>query len=478
MTLVVEGDSTPGNEAYIHSNYSGSKGPVTPGNSDSVRAAPPTATLPAEWVTVDYEWADGCSVKSITVVDANGDPVPITTNTNGPGRKGQLVFPMVDSDVTVTIVYQNDPNPPTFDAILHVIDLDDPAASNDSWGQLTWTGTGVWTGAGATTGEIHSHTMSTANPTLKPGEEILKVPGGETVTVDALAETGTYIKAAYVLYRSMGQMISFDFGLPTGTTGFQGAQKDTFTMPYGQADVYVYFTKVPPITNDYAAVLMLDSPSTDTTSTATITNENARPTQIDTATVTANTPPDGHGYVTATDKDTITITVHPATGYVIDSVLMTPLGIAVEQGGTVALTKQPDGSYTFTMPAQNVAVRVKLRRGSSGDYRVTLHYRMWNGDPVADATKDWAMLSFADDSNPARWDTDGEFRMVPELAQVTLGVSVTDPNLVLAAYALQEPGIMVPFTGPALEGTTEVVSTPDQTLAAGMMKVVSASARV
>jgi len=461
VTLVVEGDSTPGNEAYIHSNYSGSKGPVTPGNSDSVRAAPPTATLPAEWVTVDYEWADGCSVKSITVLDANGDPVPFTQNKNDPSRKGQLVFPMVNSDVVVTIVYQNDPNPPTFDAILHVIDLDDPAASNDSWGKLTWTGTGTWAGAGTTTGDIYSHTVgSTGNP----GEEILKVPGGETVTVDALAETGTYIKAAYVLYRSMGQMINFNFGLPTGTVGFQGAQQDSFTMPYGQADVYIYFTKVPPTTNDYAAVLMLESPSADTTSTATITNDNARPTQIGTATVTANTLPD-HGYVTATDGDTITVTVHPATGYVIDSILMTPLGIAVEQGGTVALTQQPDGSYTFTMPAQNVAVRVKLRRGSSGDFRVTLHYRMWNGDQIVeDPKKTWAMLSFADDSNPARWDTDGEFRMVPELAEVTLGVSLDDPNLVLAAYALQEPGVMVPFTGPALEGTVEGNSLLDDTL--------------
>lgn len=460
VNLVVEGDATDGNKAYIHSDYSGKKGPVTPGHSDSVQAAPPTATLPAEWVTVDYEWADGCSVKSITVVDANGDPVPFTQSTNDPNRKGQLVFPMVDSSVTVTIVYQNDPNPPKYDAVLHVIDLDDPAASNASWGKLTWNGTD--------TGETHSFTPPRSPEAiamgLGNGEEVLRVPTGETVTVDADAEAGTYIKAAYVLYRDMGQMISFDFDLPAGgTIGFQGHQTDTFTMHPGRVDVYIYFTKVQPTTNDYAAVLMLDSPNTDTTSTATITNENARPTQIGTATVTANTPPDGHGYVTATDKDTITITVHPATGYVIDSVLMTPLGIAVEQGGTVALTKQPDGSYTFTMPAQNVAVRVKLRRGSSGDYRVTLHYRMWNGDPVADATKDWAMLSFADDSNPARWDTDGEFRMVPELAQVTLGVSVTDPNLVLAAYALQEPGIMVPFTA-ALEGTTEVVSTPDHNL--------------
>ena len=83
---------------------------------------------------------------------------------------------------------------------------------------------------------------------------------------------------------------------------------------------------------------------------------------------------------------------------------------------------------------------------------------------VEDPKKTWAMLSFADDSNPARWDTDGEFRMVPELAEVTLGVSLDDPNLVLAAYALQEPGVMVPFTGPALEGTVEGNSLLDDTL--------------
>ena len=460
VTLVVEGDATVGNQAYIHSDYSGKKGPVTPGHSAGVEAAPPTAALPAEWVTVDYEWADGCSVKSITVVDANGDPVPFTQSTNDPNRKGQLRFPMVDSEVTVTIEYQNVPDPPKYDAVLHVIDLDDPAASSASWGKLTWGGTD--------TGETHSFTPPRSPEAiamgLGNGEEVLKVPTGETVTVDADAEPGTYIKAAYVLYRDMGQMIRFDFDLPAGGgIGFQGRQTDTFTMHPGRVDVYIYFTKVQPVTNDYAAVLMLDSPNTDTTSTATITNENARPTQLATATVTANTPPD-HVYVTATDTDVITVTVHPATGYVIDSILMTPLGVAVPQGGAVALTKRPDGSYTFTMPAQNVAVRVKLRRGSSGDYRVTLHYRMWDGKPVANAAKDWAMLSFDDDANPARWNTDGEFRMVPEMAKVTLGVSVTDPNLVLAAYALQEPGIMVPFAS-ALEGTTEVVSTPDHTLA-------------
>lgn len=477
VTLVVQGDGTAGNQAYIHSDYSGSKGPVTPGNSDVVRAAPPTATLPAEWVTVDYEWADGRSIKSITVVDTNGTPVPFTTNQNDPSRKGQLTFPMVDSDVTVTIVYQNDPNPPTYDAVLHVIDLDDPATSDDSWGKLTWTGTGVWAGAGTTTDEIHSFTQSTANPTLGPGEEILKVPGGEIVTVDALAQSGTYIKAAYVLYRSIGQMIDFNFGLPNGTTGFQGGQQDTFVMPYGQVDVYVYFTRTPPETNDYAAVLMLDSPSGDTASTATITNENATTTQIPTATVTANTPPD-HGFVTAKDGNTIKVTVNPATGYVIDSVLMTPLGIAVEQGGSVALTKQPDGSYTFTMPAQNVAVRVKLRRGSSGEYRATLHYRMWTGDPVADPEKDWAMLSFADDSNPARWNIDGEFRMVPERAEVTLGVSMDDPNVVLSAYVLQANGGMVPFTKPPLEGTKEGNSKVDDTLTDGETTFVMPAADV
>lgn len=459
-TLIAEGDNTVGNQAWIRSVYSGQKGPVSPvappNNSTSVQAAAATAAQPAEWVYVDYEWADGCTVQSVTVVDAAGNPVPFTQELNdNTTRHGKIRFPMVDSNVTVTVIYQKDPEPlPKYPVVLHVTDLGpDGAVDPQNWSKVTWD---------VDQREVHANGDNEADP--------LMVPAGETVDVDIHAEPGVYIQAAYVLYRDGGQMLYFNLEPDVPGPGFTGDKADDFVMHPGRVDVYVYYTRTKPLSNDYAAVLMLDSPSEDTASTATITNQDADlGYQIGSATVIANTPANGHGYVTATEGDRIEVQVTPAPGYAIESILMTPLGTSSDQGGPVVTTRRGN-QYTFTMPAQNVAVRVKLRKSSTGEYKAWLHYRMAEWDPVKEEYKptdpktDWASLSYTGtDGVLVTWDVDNTFELVNEGAVVTLGASLDAPRWVLAAYVLREDGYMEPLSKP-LEMLQEGVSDPDDTL--------------
>ena len=483
VTLVAKGDEDAPtnpvdkeNKATIKSEITATQGPVYPvtlPNSATVQAAPPTATLPAEWVTVDYSWADGYYVESITVLDNAENLVPYTQNFNDPTtRKGQIVFPAVDADVTVTITWGT--TLPKYEAVLHVIDLDDPDVNDDSWGQLTW--------LNPPTGDPDKHQTAQVGALPTPGgTEILMVPAGEKVRVDAHAQdkgtgTPTYIQAAFVLHRASGQMISFNFtpdDPADPTSAFTGDKNAEFIMHQGRNDVYIYYTKDPQKLTDYAAVLMLDSPASDTTSTATITRTPLRTdlgeTAVPSDTVTANDTVKTHGYVTATDGDTITVSVTPAPGYSIESILMTPLGTASEQGGSVVITRTGN-TYTFTMPAHNVAVRVKLKEGSDKEYKATLHYKLAefqdDGSVVikdVDITKDWAQASYTQGGSTVVWNEDDSFELVPEGTTVEVGASITGTDLVLAAYVLEENGDMVPLSK-TLEGLTEQhVTAPDNT---------------
>ena len=466
VTLIAASDpnvtipsTATGNRATVTTAYSGQSTVVHPPqgtpNTAVAQAAAATANIPAEWVTVDFGWEDGYSIASVVVVDASNNPVPFTQTVNDTAnRKGQITFPMVDANVTVTVTWST--TLPKYEAVLHVIDLDNPAASPDSWGQLTWLNPPL-----AETSTQTSEVKALPSP---GGTETLMVPAGETVQVDAKAEAGTYIQAAFVLWRSAGQMVRFDFDPNTSGVGFSGHKTDTFVMQPGRNDVYIYYTKVEPVITDYSAVVMLDSPSADTSSTATIERTRAGITTSSMSdTVTANDAAKTHGYVTAHDGDTITVTVTPANGFTIESVLMTPLGTSSDQGGSVVLNRVGN-TYTFTMPAHNVAVRIKLREGNETEYKATLHYGMATINPdgsittgPADTTKDWASASYTWGGSDTTWNTDGEWKMVPEGTDVTVGASITGTDYVFAAYVLRENGDMVPLSK-ALEGLTETDS--------------------
>lgn len=486
LTATGNADSAGGNNAYMTNGYTHDTSVLvypngytayTP-NTDTIQAAPATTDHSAEWVIVDYAWVSGSCVKSVTVKDSAGNPIPFTQLLNDTAnRRGQITFPMVNSDpVYVNVEWANEADLPKYDAILHVIDLDNPAASNDSWGKLTWNGSTPAT----TTGEYTSKTPSTTG--LGLGEEKIQVPAGETVTVDVFAQeqglpNQTYIKAAYVLCRADGQMIKLNLtpdDPSDPTSAFTGSKTADFVMHPGQNDVYVYFTKDPQKLTDYAAVLMLDSPSSDRSSTATISRP-ARTGESGTEisdSVRANV--DDHGYITATKGELITITVRPAEGYTIDSVLMTPLGIEESQGGTVKLNgavANTDGSftYTFQMPAENVAVRVKLKEGIvPKKYKAYLNYGLveFNADGTVKSTTvltgdkttgDWAQASFVDGASTVEW-YDSTPREVANGKTVTVGAQVIPDHYILAAYVLTDEGTLVSLSD-ALEGLIDQNST-------------------
>lgn len=453
-----------GNSADLTNEYTGETGdktvyPDSTNNTTTVDAAPATTTTAAEWVKVDYRWAEGYCVKTITVKDAAGNNVPFTQNENQAGRTGEIRFPMVNSDnVKVTVEWAKEEDLLKYKAILHVIDLDDPAMSNDSTGKLTWTT--------ETTGDINSVYRSTKDTSLKPGEEYIEVPAGERVDVNIKAQSGTYIKAAYVLYREGGQMIRFNL-TPDANGDFVGEHNDFFIMHRGQCDVYVYFTTVKPDSNDYSAVLMLDSDTDDTVSTATISRlARTGETVGASATVTANV--DDHGYITATKSETITVSVKPASGYVLDYILMTPLGIEASQGGTVVLkditaTAGTDGyTYTFEMPAENVAVYVKLKKGTdTTKYKAYLNCYFIDLDTtphtvtaVTDQNGSWTQVSFKDGASLVQWWECGTYREVPEHTEVTVDAMLKADNWILAAYVLNDNGELVSLNE-AMEGKTD-----------------------
>ena len=465
-TLVTDDDDNyaAGNQAQISSAYSGHSKWVSPSPStatdgldrDSVEAAPATATDPAEKVTVNYKWDVDSSIASITVALLDGTPVPFTQNsTDLTNRTGEIEFPMVDGNVIVTVLYRHDPDPVGYDAVLHVIDMDSNEETTitditgTSWASLTWAA-----GPGSpTTGQV----TALASPGNK---ETLKVPAGQTVTVDAdTVSSGVYLWAGYVIYRQGGQMINFNFKPNTSGVGFSGEKTADFIMHPGVNDVYVYFTKTPPTENDFSAVLMVDSPAGDTQSSATISTgrEELKPNE---ATVVANTDPD-HGYVVATKGNTITVTVNPAAGYAINSVLMTPLGIMDDSKvPPVPLVPTRTGNtYTFTMPGQNVAILVKLKTSSAGEHTATLHYASADLNDTT-YTRDLARANLYFDQGFT--DVNGGQLKVDENTKMTLDVLInntTNPEttyLVLSAYVLRPDGTMVPLDN-SLEGTKDTV---------------------
>lgn len=446
-TLVTEGHYHENNNAKIHSDFSGWSRDVSPtpstatGGFDrtSVQAAPATATDPAEWVTVNYEWDESSAVDHVTVTYSDGiTEVPFTQNEDLEARKGEITFPMVDSNVIITVHYKNDPTPTTYDAVLHVIDMDtNTEITGVSWASLTWKA-----GAGSpTTGQV------TALAPFPGNEKILKVPAGQIVTVDAdTVGAGVYLWAGYVIYRQGGQMIRFEFDPDDPGPGFTGAKTDTFVMHPGRNDVYVYFTKTKPNETDYSAVLMVDSPAADKKSFATMTTSGDAGQK---ATVVANTDPD-HGYIVATKGDTITVVVTPDVGYTVDSILMTPLGVKDENGIPIVPT-QVGNVYSFTMPAQNVAIRVKLKISSAGDYVATLHYGSVDGDDGYTPEQAKAILGY----DTVSTDVNGGQLKVDENTTMDLSVCLSNEYLVLSAYVLKPNGEMVPLAD-SLEGVKDV----------------------
>lgn len=479
-TLVVTGAPTnnPGNFATISSPISG-KSPNVYVNDPprSVQARPNM-----DWITVDYAWDTATSsIASITVKTTAGVDVPFTQNAvdlvNG---TGQIILPMATQDVIVTVTYRNDPEPVRYDVILHV--LDHTAAGTldvtQAYGQIDCA-----VGTPATSGQVE--------PDPNPGQTFtMTVPAGQSVDVSAWWDatvTDLKLEAAYVIYEQGGQMVNLN--LPN--TGANPAADSFLTHP-GRNDVYVAFTDKNLPTNPHTAVLMLKAPE-DNAGSAGISAGGVYGTGYDQDSLSqAN-----HGYasVVAGEGDMVHINVIPNSGYIIDHILVTPLGFPLETAPAYAFT-QNGNAYSFHMPHCNVAITVYLKRGTNSNARVILHYLQ---DPDLNnprsQVEDYAKLSWqpaggpvhaiwADDNPNAPAGTTGvdahdwgnvSDMMVQVGAEVTLSATL-DTNAttgrsdaILAAYVLWN-GALVPLTpkhpadrngNTGLEGVEENASQTD-----------------
>lgn len=503
-TLVVDGaPDRPENNAQITSGYTGTKGPITPDDTPvSVRAA-----AGREWVTVDYTWYEGTpdldpsdpnyippnSVASVTVKDLAGNDVPFTQV-----DPKQITLPMVAKDIIITVTYRPDPEPVGYDVVLHVIDKDgkpvitgplDPDDDtqsnwNTNYAQVTYDPAAPYNdpdaGAYATTGRV-------APATGKGNSATIQAPAGKLVdlTVNSdIADAGgkVFIHSAYVLYEHGGQMIRCNLTPDDKENparpgpGFSGHKTSQFAVHPGRNDVYVTLTRQDPETDkdEFSAVLMLKGAGSDLTSHASIcvgtdyTNASRKDS------LTINDPDKSHAYVTATRREDITVSVYPAPGYVVDYVLMTPLG-----DPTNPTPVRMDNTYSFKMPGHNVAITVFLKEKNDNNYRATLHFTQVGSTATTDGvdtakveranraelawTPDGAaspevIRAYAETSASAAGDPSME---VAERSTVTVRATLDDPYTVLAAYVLRGT-VLVPL-GPSLEGGVEGASLGDNT---------------
>jgi len=126
---------------------------------------------------------------------------------------------------------------------------------------------------------------------------------------------------------------------------------------------------------------------------------------------------------TATVDDQIVITVTPEYGYVIDNVF-----VSTASGEHIALSKDDDGKYHFTMPAEDVTVTATFVKEI---YTVT--FKDWNGDILEVDYVDYKDAATAP-ADPERegytfigWDTD--FSEVTKDLLVTAQYEIITSNL-------------------------------------------------
>ena len=480
-TLVVAGAPTGDatNRSVIASPRSGVSSPVYVGGTPQSVVARPVM----DWVTTDYYWNTNGSayIKSVTVTTVSGTAVPFTQNVDPATGHGQITFPMVDENVTVRVEYTT-VKPQGEEIYLHVIDATTGAEvpiGAGAQGSLTYTSPVPAVYASWTSGNQTPLRRDAVNPwgnTTGP----YYAPAGHQVSVAAqVLAGGVHIESAYVLYEAGGQMI--EMNLPAAAAA-AGNASENFVVHPGRNDVYITFTRRTPAPNEHAAVLMLKAPEDDAGKASICVGSDYDNALTDTVGVPRRDKLDqanhGHARVVAVQNEHITVQVAPAEGYVIDYVLVTPLGFPLQSQPVYHYT-QVGNTISFEMPHCNVAVTVVLKRGTNRFYDATLHYVNDALPPAAPAiqTVNYAQLAWVDgannntiraDEDPGTTEANATTTSIREGTMVDfsafLGNAPTDPahpDTILSAFVLWN-GTLVNLT-PALEGvhaTTAAVTNP------------------
>lgn len=420
-----------------------------------------------DWITVNYyRNTANAYIKSVTVKTAGGDDVPFTQLEDPVTGQGTITFPMVNENVSVTVEYDTEPH--DAEIYLHVID-----ATSDSETEI---GAGAWAKLTYQAfADPDSWGMGNINPARRTdaapwGNTVgaYYAPAGQRVGLTTSAMTDIYLRSAYVIYNGVGQMVDLRNEPAAGVN-----QQKSFVVHPGRNDVYVIFTRTEPDPKDHTAILMLRAPEDDAgrASIAVGDTYNGTPSDRD----RLNEANHGHAQVIARQGDKVIIQVAPAEGYVIDKVLVTPLGFPLQSHAAYHYT-MVGNTISFDMPHRDVAITVILKRGTNQHYQVKLHYVKDTVPTTAPAIQqvNYAQLDWTDgtaktlqaDENPdtsnIRPDMETEIR---EGTVVTLtghlGDSPADPahpDTILSAFVLRSNGTLVPLN-PPLEGEVAVDGT-------------------
>ncbi len=394
----------------------------------------------------------GYSIERIIVETTAGDPVPYTMD-----AAGNLSFPMVASNVNVSVKFKSG-NPPTYDLTLHV--KNDGVANGIA--SLTEQGTSpANTTGGVSGGNNYYNTRS------------IKVEAGRTVDLSAAAQNvGTYgIFDVYVVYGDSspyaGQFIPFgryDTTMSGGTTRaassvLRSLAADFVMQPY-DVDVYVFFAdnEFPPT----GTALWLSVIGPVGAGSATLTTDYVDDTGAAPLVINAGDPDD---YLPASPRSYASIDLAIAQGYVIESIVITPLGSDAD-GRLIGADL-----YTLTMPEHTIKVRITLKKSETTDFVATLHVANIDRDGRTLSTPNRAEIGWP--IAKTNW-TDGVTstdagKQNPHDGSVTLGnnqIIVPERQTVdiysylnatgyylLSVYVLSADGRMVALSGDPIEGT-------------------------
>lgn len=420
-----------------------------------------------DWITVNYyRNTANAYIKAVTVKTISGSDVPFTQLEDPVTGQGTITFPMVNENVSVTVEYDTDPH--DAEVYLHVIDAttgEETEIGNSAWAKLTYAAFADpdnWA-----MGSINPQRRTDADPwghTVGP----YLAPAGQRVGLTTSAMPGIFLQSAYVIYNGAGQMVDLRAEPASGAN-----PRKSFVVHPGRNDVYVIFTRNEPDPKDHTAVLMLRAPEDDAgrASIAVGDTYNGNPSDRD----RLNEANHGHAQVVARQGDRVIIQVAPAEGYVIDKVLVTPLGFPLK--GDAAYDYDLNGNtISFNMPHRDVAITVVLKRGTNQHYKVKLHYVKDTVSATAPAIQEvnYAQLDWTDGTaRLLKADEDPNTTNVGPVAEddIREGTVVTltgalggapadpaHPDTILSAFVLRANGTLVSLN-PPLEGKAAVDGT-------------------
>lgn len=417
MTVTHGPKTTPdaADTATLNTPYSGTLGPINYQDAAVIGQAGN-----GERVTVTANPIPGYYA-TVVATDSDGQTVQVTKET----LTDTFWFTMTNSPVDVVVTFHDkEKEPPeTRRAYLHL--------------------------TGAEGGDTASITLQNdASVTTSVDGGFIKGPQGDLVDLRATAGADRFIKEAYVMW---GNTVLY-MVLP-GDGADQLEQLGKFALQAGDLHVYVVFDSTDnlPEEREYSAVLTVTGPAGEAPGAAgraTLSRQAdgaVETTDEVLSNDTATFVPAGEtdpvtiprtGVLTVKENETVTVTVTVEAGYELDLVVLTPLDLTL----TAAPTPGVPGQYTFTMPAANVGVEVRIKEGDrDGIFKATLHLE----DPSATETVPGVNAGSITFGHQVA-DADGESINVPVGETVPVTVTPADGYYVKRAYVLQDNN-MVPL---------------------------------